>query len=696
MEMIKKSKRTLAPVHELVMNALEAILKNPGLPEEAKEILIRFNFIQLLNEMRSLESIDVIDRGVGFDDENFERFETLLDKSKGYFNRGSGRIQLLHRFNHVLVESYFRQGGQLCVRKFECSPNQFVYNKQFDFSLQEHATGTRVTLLQPIMNKSERETYDTLTAEKLKQDLREHLALWFYLDSNNEMPLAPTIRINFFTKNQLPDPGTEERILSAADVPPPASKDTLRVPYVVPKRDETGRVVWRAVVDKFEPVQWAHFKLPESELEKNGIWLCSKNVTVEQFEFGRIKRKQSFEGHRYLTVFYGKLFDDDGNVSHEVDCFRFPRKKDIEKDITDQLFHDEDKELITRDDLDDVIRGVLPVIYTDLMEAQRELRKDVFALAEAHGIPTEIAEQVDVQVGDTEEKITDKLYKKQAEELAERNTQIKKIYEELVSLNPTDENYQEELIERSSELLARIPQQNKEELSRYIIRREMVAKILRLINNKALDYQRQPRVPGKKKNKEFLIHDLIIRRRSDSADDLNDLWVLNEEFVHYEGCSDLPLDKISLRDGRKLLREISKKEIAEFRLSTDLKPDIFLFPGEGKCVLVELKAQDANLADHLGQMTKYCNLIANYGALPINRFYCYLIGEKLAPIDVINDCEPTVNDDWVHHEQQIRSIHDNKVIIGHIYSEIILLSSVAARAERRNKSFAERLGVRVS
>jgi hypothetical protein len=244
-------------------------------------------------------------------------------------------------------------------------------------------------------------------------------------------------------------------------------------------------------------------------------------------------------------------------------------------------------------------------------------------------------------------------------------------------------------------LLARIPQQNKEELSRYIIRREMVAKILRLINDQALDYQKLPRVPGKRKNKEFLIHDLIIRRRSDSNDDLNDLWVLNEEFVHYEGCSDLPINKIRLRDGRSLLGEISSEEIAEFGLSTELKPDIFLFPGEGKCVLVELKAPDVNLGDHLGQMTRYCNLIANYGAVHIDKFYCYLIGEKLGRIDVINDYEPTVNDDWVRHEQQIRSIHDNKNIIGHIYSEIILLSSVAARAERRNKSFAERLGVRV-
>ena len=182
------------------MNALEAILKNSGLPEETREILIRLNFTQLLDEMRSLESIDVIDRGVGFDEENFERFETLLDKSKGYCNRGSGRIQLLHRFNHALVESYFRQGGQLYIRKFECSPNLFVYNKQLDLFPQQHATGTRVTLLQPIMNKSERETYDTLTAEKLKQNLREHLALWFYLDSNAETPLAPIIKIQCFTK----------------------------------------------------------------------------------------------------------------------------------------------------------------------------------------------------------------------------------------------------------------------------------------------------------------------------------------------------------------------------------------------------------------------------------------------------------------------------------------------------------------
>jgi hypothetical protein len=251
-------------------------------------------------------------------------------------------------------------------------------------------------------------------------------------------------------------------------------------------------------------------------------------------------------------------------------------------------------------------------------------------------------------------------------------------------------------LERSSELLSRIPQQNKEELSRYVIRREMVARILRLIINQALDYQKQARSPGMRRNREGLIHDLIIRRKSDSTTELNDLWVLNEEFVHYEGCSDMPLDQIKLRDGRQLLRDISAAEIEKAKLSPDRRPDIFLFPEEGKCVLIELKAPNTDLSDHLQQMTKYCNLIANYAAVPVNRFYCYLIGEKLAEIDLPAAYEPTVNDDWVQQEQPIRSVHpkDGRAIIGHIYSEVILLSSVAARAERRNRSFAERLGVR--
>jgi hypothetical protein len=45
-------------------------------------------------------------------------------------------------------------------------------------------------------------------------------------------------------------------------------------------------------------------------------------------------------------------------------------------------------------------------------------------------------------------------------------------------VNTTDANYQAELEQRTSKLLGLIPEQSKQELSRYIIRREMVAKVL--------------------------------------------------------------------------------------------------------------------------------------------------------------------------------------------------------------------------
>ncbi len=393
-------------------------------------------------------------------------------------------------------------------------------------------------------------------------------------------------------------------------------------------------------------------------------------------------------------MFYGNLFDNKINVNHEVDSFIFPSRKDVEKEINEELFHSKGQELIVREDIEGAIIRSLPVIYSDLMEAEKELAKDVATIAEAHGIPAEVAASADVRLGDDEEKITQKLYRKQAEELAERNLDIKRIYEELVSLNPTDENYQEELLHRSSDLLSRIPQQNKEELSRYVIRREMVANVLKLILNQSLEYQRRGRHPGERRDKEGLIHDLIIRRRSDSTRELNDLWVLNEEFVHFEGCSDLPISQITLANGEKLLSNISPDVIKDLKL----RPDIFLFVDEGKCILIELKPPDEDLSDHLNQMRKYCNLIANYAAIPITRFYCYLIGEEVSMADLPPAYERTVNDDWVLPEEPIRSFDpsQDRRVVGHIYSEIVLLSSVATRAERRNRSFAERLGIRIS
>lgn len=47
-------------------------------------------------------------------------------------------------------------------------------------------------------------------------------------------------------------------------------------------------------------------------------------------------------------------------------------------------------------------------------------------------------------------------------------------------------------------------------------------------------------VVGKRKNNERLIHDLLFKQHTDNTLDSN-LWILNEDFIHYKGISECEL-----------------------------------------------------------------------------------------------------------------------------------------------------------
>lgn len=330
-----------------------------------------------------------------------------------------------------------------------------------------------------------------------------------------------------------------------------------------------------------------------------------------------------------------------------------------------------------------------------VLDVQKDQDTRVDEIARQNGISIEIARRAKIRLNDTPSKITEKLYKEQADYLSKESLKIQKVFGELNTLNPTSETYQQELQQKSTELLNLIPQQNKEELGRYVIRRDMVAEVLRKILAQELTYQSDPLLDGKKKDREGLIHDLIFKRKSTDSGQLNDLWVLSEEYVHFAGCSDLPINQIVDETGAPLLRSITEAEIADRGIKPRLRPDIFLYPEEGKCVLIELKAPDVDLAEYLNQMTKYCNLIANCSVRKIQKFYCYLIGETFNPLtDLDGEYEETVSGDWMRSNIPIRSFTEDRTVIASAQIEISKLSNIYGRAHRRNKSFADKLGLR--
>lgn len=242
-------------------------------------------------------------------------------------------------------------------------------------------------------------------------------------------------------------------------------------------------------------------------------------------------------------------------------------------------------------------------------------------------------------------------------------------------------------------MLSLIPQQNKEELSRYVIRREMVTEVLGFILGGDLNVQSFKLGKGKRRDKEGLIHNLIFKRKSKNTYESNDLWILNEEYVHYDACSEIPINQITDNEGNKILRDISDEDVVRFGLSLDMRPDIYINPKEGKCIIVELKSIDSDLTKDIPQVNKYCNLIANYSRKKIDSFYCYLIGENLNESFLPGEFEKTVNGDYFKPKTNVRSFKNRDNTIAYMQMEIIKLSSIYERAKRRNKSFSSHLGL---
>ncbi|WP_156827273.1 hypothetical protein [Hyphomicrobium zavarzinii] len=698
MDSIPKSSLPLAPVFESITNALEAISERqkvsatvvPGL------ITVKLYFGGLLDETKDLERIEIGDNGIGFDADNFDRFETFLDRSKGYNNRGSGRVQYLHFADHIEVTSHYRLDGKTFKRHFDFSKAAHISTPTNEIADATAPLGSVVAMSGFAHTDKEKSYFDTLTMAELRNAIKSHFLLRLHLEKEKNSKAAPSIKIEFYKKGKCID----TTMLAPGDIPDPLKGAQIKVPHVKLRDPKADDLEWVPVPGTDEVLHWAHFKLPEDELVENGVVLCSKNVAVSRLRFDAIKKTETVDGHRFMTAFYGDVFDKQDNVSHSVDKFLFPSQRDVEKAARDDLFFDPARSFLFFDSIKDAIEGVIPGIYHEVFELKKTQEKDVEAIAKAHGISADVVRSTKIDLSDSEQQITEKLYRKQAESLARRNLKIKKLYDGLTSLDPTADNYHEDLERLSEELLQEIPQSNKEELSRYVIRRQMVTKVLRLI----LDEKLVTSTPAKKsksgkkqrKDREGLIHDLLFKRKTSTGAGPNDLWVLNEEFVHFEGCSELAISQITDAAGKKLLRPITQAVLDKYGIKPRRRPDIFLFAEESQCVLIELKEPDVDLSDYLNQLPKYCNLIANFSVLPIERFYCYLIGENFSPIDIGGDYRRNVHGDWVRRSDlAIMSYEDGKqevqIATGQI--EIIKLSSIHARAVRRNKSFADKLGV---
>ncbi len=120
-----------------------------------------------------------------------------------------------------------------------------------------------------------------------------------------------------------------------------------------------------------------------------------------------------------------------------------------------------------------------------------------------------------------------------------------------------------------------------------------------------------------------------------------------------------------------------------------------MFPEEGKCIIIEFKNPNVNVAKHLTQVNHYATLLWNFSKdkYKFHTFYTYLIGEKINTPELRTHDpeyrEASGFDYWYKPASKVAGIYVHGD--ADIYSEVIKFSTLVKRAKLRNKHYIDKL-----
>ncbi len=681
---IKKSDNKMRPIFEAFTNSLEAIkIKNSTLRGciVIKLIIIR----DLYDNIDDIE-LEIQDNGIGFNEQEFKRLENLNDDGKGFLNKGTGRIQLIHFFKYCEYKSIYKNLSsetgysercfKLSKSKEYLANNTIIFFKYFnDVEANDSQT---VLQLKSILNDSDKEFYSKLKLTDLKEMMIQHYLAYFCENKG----LLPSIKLEHYVNDDI----ICKMEITDSDIPNIDSQSSFKIDYyVIPKYLSDMHVS-----DKQETFQIKAFKINKNQLKANNIFLTSKNEIANCIDFPFMLEGDSINDNRYLFLISSTYFD-----SKETDVrgkIILKTKESFAKSISYNS-EIEEKEEILLDSLQEKVYSFIIDNYPEIQEKSRIKSKQVDRLQELFLLNKKTIESLKFKINDTDDMILKKIYKADAEISATKDAELYKQYQELDELDPSTEEYQEQIKNKVSQLVKSIPIQNRTSLTQYVARRKIVLEVF----DKILNYEIE-KLKNSKRIDENLLHNLIFKQSSSQPDE-SDLWLINEDFIYFTGFSEKRLRDIRIDNQKLFSRKFTEEEdrylhsLSEDRLSK--RPDILLFPKEGKCIIIEFKAPDVNVSEHLTQIDFYASLIRNYTNkdFKILTFFGFLIGESIEDRDVrgrVTRFEQSYYFDyWFRPSEKV--VDFSNKMDGSIYTEIIKYSTLLSRAKLRNKIFINKL-----
>ena len=688
LSVIKKSADIHQPLFEAITNAWEAILDKFGSEGLDKGIIQIGLYATKALEMGEdsaygFDRIVIKDNGIGLDAKNYDRLINLRDPSKNRSNKGTGRVQYLHSFGVTRITSVYEgQDGKNERINVTLSKNEhFLGNRSIlrvdskEETLEE-STYTETTFLNPIDAK-ESQYYSTLNAGNLKTFIIRHYLARF-CDNRN---CLPQISISRYVNEKLDSNYTIE----SSDVPQPIHEDDFAVKY---SKLEDRRVVQ---LDKEESFKLRSFKESSSELESNALYLVSKGDLGSTLSIDNLTDKEVIDGNRYLFLLSGEYLnlcdsDDRGNIS-------LMTAKDFKKRNQDPSMFPE--EVILREDIEQETNSRISTVCQEIAKKEEEKQANIDELQRMFLLDPDTVDSIrkKVKKSSSDAEILNLVYKGEMDKIAEVDAKIKQQVKEIEQLDPVSPDYQTKLQEKVNAFVEILPEQNKTALSKYIARRKLVLELFgKILSKEIVKLKSGGRID------ENLLHNLIFQQHTTNPE-TSDLWLIDDQFLYFKGCSEKQLNKIQI-NGVKLLKDVLSEEEQQYKNRNGLdigtrRPDILLYPEEGKCIIIEFKAPDVEVSEHLSQINKYAMTLNNLAAegFHFHSFYGYLVGENV-DYDAVEENDSSFKK-ACNLGYLFRPNYKVPGRFGHaegdLYTEIIKYSDLLKRAQLRNRIFIEKL-----
>ena len=682
---ISKHTTSFQPIYEAISNSFEATR------DENDELIISLNFSQPgISGIRDLLSISVSDSGHGIKPDDLTRMKRLFDNSKGYNNLGSGRVQYLHFFNRTDIHTIFEDKGKKYEQRLVMSIG-FYQNHHSVLWIgkpteidEKEMTGTTFTF-SLLRDEKDKKDYNELSSEKLRDIIWSRYLGRFCLHA----PHNPNIYIKEFIMG-VHDDKADMKIVNS-DIPIHEKSISFNVNYTT--YNNLGNLV---KLDKSESFVLQSFKLPLQTQRSNEVKVMSKGEVVGNsgMKFPLVDGSPKIDDcYRLFLLSSTYLTDKDTDLRGQLTLHTaesLAKQRDVyNPEPTDILL--EDIQLQTTEN----ISNCYEVIKNSKVNAENKLQEliDRYSL-DANTVNTLVKDPSVPALS-----VFKEVFNKQAEEKAKNYDELNAVYESLLELDPTSKSFARILKSKIEKVSSLVPELNKAELLNYTSKRKVILLLIEDILKKRLFIQRT-HGKGETDKSETMLHQILFPKKSEDTLNSN-LWIINEDYIHYSGISETELGKLSF-NGESVLREdLSEKEkenLNAYRKQLDKRPDILLFPQERKCVIIELKSLSVDITKYLSQVKTYAALLREFAKddYLIDEFYCYLIGEEFG-FDEVKRAENAFQEDftgnYLFYENDKGVYGGEKRSPAKIRYEVYHYSTLLERAILRNKIFTDKISV---